>query len=147
MNRTEFIKQCGFACLGAIGVSVIAQGCSGTRQINAALVDNKLVLPLSAFTLKGKAGATQYRRFVVLRNEQLNYPLVVYRDKEHEFTALLLRCSHQYNELNVNGELLTCPAHGSEFDTKGNIVNGPAEERLRSFPTSTDNENLYIQLA
>jgi Rieske Fe-S protein len=147
MDRNKFIKQCGFACLGAIGVSVIAQSCSPSRQLNASIADNKLVVPLSAFEGKRKSADQSYSRYIIVRNEQLNYPLVVYRNNENDYTALLLRCSHQYNELNVNGELLTCPAHGSEFDTKGNVVNGPANEKLRSFSITKDNQHLYIQLA
>ena len=50
-------------------------------------------------------------------------------------------------ELNVNGELLTCSAHGSEFNPKGEVVNGPATARLRSFPTRTDANNLFIDLS
>ena len=146
MDRNEFIKQCGFACLGAVGLSTIVQSCSTTRQLTAPVVNNQLVIPLSAFRT-GKSKGDQLRRFVVAHNEQLNYPLVIYRETDDTYTALLLRCSHQYNELNVNGELLTCPAHGSEFDAKGNVVSGPAENKLRSFHTTHDNQNIYIQLA
>ena len=146
MERNEFIKQCGFVCLGAMGISTITQSCSAVRQLNASIVADKLVVPLSAFSLKIKSESQSYRRYIIVRNEQLNYPMVVYRENENDFTVLLLRCSHQYNELNVNGELLTCPAHGSEFDTKGNVVNGPANEKLRSFTATKDDKNLYIQL-
>jgi Rieske Fe-S protein len=147
MQRNEFIKQCGFACLGAIGISAIAQSCSPAGQLNATIENNRLSVPLSAFVIKKKAGDPSYRRYIVARNEQLNYPLVIYRENENEYTALLLRCSHQYNELNVNGELLSCPAHGSEFDTKGNVINGPANEKLRSFTITKESQHLYIHLA
>jgi nitrite reductase/ring-hydroxylating ferredoxin subunit len=147
MDRKHFIKQCGFACLGAVGASVLAQSCTGARQINASLKNNELQVPLSSFIISSKEGQAQYKRYVIVRNDQLNYPIVVYRNGENDYTALLLRCSHQYNELNVNGELLSCSAHGSEFDNKGNVVNGPADAKLRSFPTKKDNQNLYIQLA
>ncbi len=147
MDRKDFIRQCGFACLGAVGASVLVQGCTGTRQINAPVSNNQLSVALSSFIISRKDSEVKYKRYVVVRNEQLNYPIVVYRNGETDYTALLLRCSHQYNELNVNGELLSCPAHGSEFDNKGNVVNGPADTKLRSFVTTTDNQNLYIQLA
>jgi nitrite reductase/ring-hydroxylating ferredoxin subunit len=147
MDRKDFIKQCGFACLGVAGVSVLTQSCTGSRQINASLKNNELQVPLSSFIISKKEGPSQYKRYVVVRNDQLNYPIVVYRNGENDYTALLLRCSHQYNELNVNGSLLTCAAHGSEFDATGNVVNGPADTKLRSFSTAKDNQNLYIQLA
>lgn len=146
MERKQFIRQCGFACLGATGVSLLLQNCTGTKQLTVRLDNNQLQVPLSSFAIS-KNKTNGYRRYVVVRNEQLNYPIVVYRNNENEYTALLLRCSHQYNELNVNGELLSCPAHGSEFDSKGNIVSGPADAKLRSFPVTTDLQHLYIQLA
>lgn len=144
MDRKEFIKQCGFVCLGGATISVLAQSCSSVKTISSPVHDNQMQVALSAFSTKAK---DHYKRYVVARNEQLNYPIVIYRSAEGDYTALLLRCSHQYNELNVNGELLTCPAHGSEFDSKGNVVTGPADAQLRSFPITKDNENLYIQLA
>ena len=52
MKRNEFIKQCGFVCLGAMGISTITQSCSAVRQLNASIVADKLVVPLSAFNLK-----------------------------------------------------------------------------------------------
>jgi Rieske Fe-S protein len=146
MKRKQFIRQCGFACLGVVGVSALAQSCAGSGQINAPLQNNQLQVALSFFIISGKDKPVQYKRYVIIRNEQINYPVVVYRNGEDDYTALLLRCSHQYNELNVNGELLSCPAHGSEFDNKGNVVSGPADTKLRSFATTKDNQNLYIQL-
>ena len=147
MERKDFIRQCGLACLGAVGVTLLGESCSPTKQVNAPISNNQLMLDLSEFIASRKGNETKFKRFVVVRNDQLNFPIVVYRENEKEFTALLLRCSHQYNELNVNGELLTCPAHGSEFDNKGNIVTGPADSKLRSFPTSIDQQHLYINLA
>ncbi|MEO5561984.1 MAG: Rieske (2Fe-2S) protein [Chitinophagaceae bacterium] len=146
MQRKEFIKQCGFACLGTAGLSVLVQSCTGTKQITGSITNNQLQVPLSSFIVRGNNREKQYKRYVVVSNDQLNYPLVIYRDAENQYTALLLRCSHQYNELNVSGELLSCPAHGSEFDSKGKVVSGPADEPLRSFAVTNDNQNLYIQL-
>ena len=147
MDRKKFIKQCGIACLGATGVSLLLESCAGTKQINASLVNNQLQVPLSSFLISRKNNSPEYKRFIVVRNEQLNYPLVIYRNGDNDYTSLLLRCSHQYNELNVNGELLSCPAHGSEFDNKGNVISGPADMKLRSFPVTTDNEYIFIQLS
>lgn len=147
MHRKEFLKSCGFACLGSLSISALIQGCTPFKQINAPIVNNQLQIPLTAFIQKSKNGGTQFRRYVVARNERLNYPVVVYRNADNDYSALLLRCSHQFNELNVNGDLLTCPAHGSEFNTKGEVLRGPAEMQLRSFPAFIESQNLYIKLA
>lgn len=147
MDRKEFLKSCGFACLGAVGVSTLVQSCTAFKHVNAPIINNRLQVPLSGFLQQSKKEGTQYKRYIVVRNEQLNYPLVVYRNSENNYTALLMRCSHQFNELNVNGELLSCPAHGSEFNAKGEVVQGPAEMQLRSFITTADTQHLYIHLA
>lgn len=146
MQRKEFLHQCGFACLGILGLSPLMESCGTTKAVSNQITDKRLTVPLSQFAVS-RGGQTTYKRYVVVRNEALNYPIVVYRQSDTEYNALLLRCTHQHNELNVSGELLTCPAHGSEFNHKGEVVQGPADAKLRQFPTSTDAQNLYIDLA
>lgn len=146
MKRKEFIRQCGFACLGTMSLPILAGSCTTGKQVQTSIVDNKLQVPLSAFIASSNNGQEQYKRYVIARHDHLNYPIVVYRNTPNDYTALLLRCSHQYYELNVNGELLSCSAHGSEFNTKGEVITGPAEDKLRSFPVTIDNQNLWIHL-
>ncbi|MDM8172931.1 Rieske (2Fe-2S) protein [Olivibacter sp. 47] len=147
MNRKEFMHQCGFACLGVMGLSALTESCAVSRQLDASINDrSQMQVPLSVFITSSKNNRQQFKRYIIVRNDRLNYPIVVYRNAENNYTALLLRCSHQYNELNVNGDLLTCPAHGSEFNAKGEVVHGPAEDKLRSFVTTVDAQNLFIHL-
>ena len=146
MQRKEFLHQCGFACLGIIGVGAFLESCSTTKTVSGQITDKRITVPLSAFA-STKGGKQTFKHYIVVRNEKLNYPIVVYRQSDSSYTALLLRCTHQHNELNVSGDLLTCPAHGSEFNIKGEAVRGPAEAKLRQFPTSADAQNLYIELS
>lgn len=146
MERKEFIKKCSFACLGLMGISAIAESCTTSKSLSGKIDEQKLLsVPLSSFLSGRNTG--KHKDYIIIRNEDLNYPIVVYRVSENDYTALLLRCSHQQNELSVSGELLTCPAHGSSFNMKGDVVNGPAEMKLRQFPTKIDAQSLYIDLA
>jgi Rieske Fe-S protein len=57
-----------------------------------------------------------------------------------------MRCTHQGTELQVFGDKLQCPAHGSEFNNSGAVQNGPADIKLRTFPVTLDNHQLKISL-
>src|SRR3546814_3799167 len=145
MNRKEFIHQCGSACLGAIGLPVLTVSCMASRRLNAPInSNNQLQVPLAAFVVSSKNNKSQYRRYVIVENDGLNYPIVVYRHAADDYTALLLPCSHQYNELNVNGDLLTCPANGSEFHARGEDLQCHAEDKLRFFMATRDARSLLL---
>jgi nitrite reductase/ring-hydroxylating ferredoxin subunit len=141
MERKEFIKNCSAACLGLVGFAIILESCTGTKNIQAATVNGKLVLLKKDFLKNDKP-----QRYVIVRTDALTYPVVVYRFSESEYKALLLQCSHQGMELSVTGDLLSCNAHGSEFNNKGEVVQGPAEQNLKHYPVTHDNENIYIHL-
>lgn len=148
MNRKTFIQRCGMACLSITGMSTLVSSCASTQSLSLNITNNKdLIVPLSLFVNTNKIDLKEYKKYIVVSNERLNYPIVVYRHSATEYTALLLRCSHQYNELTANGDLLICPAHGSEFNNKGEVVQGPAEDKLRSFPVTVESQKLLIHLA
>jgi Rieske Fe-S protein len=83
----------------------------------------------------------------VLLHPERGFPIVVYRLNATEYSALLMKCTHQGQELNANGDQLSCPAHGSEFDNRGRVLEGPAEAPLTSYKTRIENGQIYIQMA
>lgn len=142
MERKDFIRTCGFACLGGLLSVTLAEGCGSAKMIPGVISNSDLVIPLSAFSQKNGA----YRKFVVVQNDQLKYPICVYRHTGSHYSALLMRCTHQGAELQVFGDRLQCPAHGSEFDNKGVVRNGPAGSDLRTFPVTIQNIQINISL-
>lgn len=145
MNRKEFISSCGFACMGVIGIS-IAQACKPTKQVQGTVKDNQLQLDKKEFEyLKGER--ILYRKSIVYKVENLQFPIVIYRFSDSEYSALLLRCTHQNNELNLNGDIMTCSAHGSEFGNRGEVIQGPAEQKLESFKITSDEKKIYIHFS
>ena len=58
-----------------------------------------------------------------------------------------MQCTHQGAELQVYGDRLQCPAHGSEFNSKGLVTNGPAMSPLKSFLVEVQNQSLKIKLS
>lgn len=146
MDRQEFLKICGVSCLGIIGLSGIVQSCSPTHYANSSIKNNQLTISLKEFEQIEK-GIIKYRKYVITKVEGIDYPIVIYKNINATYTAILLRCSHQGAELTVNGDILTCPAHGSEFDKNGIVTQGPAEQQLTAFKTQSDTHNIYIQLS
>ena len=90
--------------------------------------------------------ARSYRQYIIVRNDRLEYPICLYRISETEYVALLMRCTHQGTELQAFGDHLQCPAHGSEFNNRGQVSQGPAENNLRTFRVTNGEEKLLIEL-
>ncbi|MEQ8413181.1 MAG: Rieske (2Fe-2S) protein [Imperialibacter sp.] len=146
MDRKKFIKTCGIGCVGMLGGLSLLQSCAGTKYITGQLSGPSLLVPLSSFE-EEKKGEKGFRRYVVVQNEKLEYPICVYRFSDTDFSAVLMRCTHQGTELQVFGDRLQCPAHGSEFSSTGAVQNGPADKSLRRFLIDKENDMLKIDLA
>lgn len=144
MNRKEFIKSCTFACLSGVAVTTLLQSCRTTKHLNGTIVDSDLIVDETAFQYE-KKGSVLYHSYLIIQNEQLQFPICLYR-LENDYKALYLQCTHQGAELQVFGDKIVCPAHGSEFNRQGGVENGPASENLRSFPISIINNQIKISL-
>ncbi|SMD15134.1 QcrA and Rieske domain-containing protein [Pedobacter nyackensis] len=144
MERKDFIKNCGLACLGGIGISTLLESCSSLQILTGQIAGDDLVVPLSDFVKN--ANKKQFKRYIIINNDQLKFPICVYRFNESTYTALWMQCTHQGAELQVFGDKLQCPAHGSEFNNKGIMQNGPAATNLRTFAIAVDKDQLKISL-
>lgn len=145
MNRRDFLVGSCSACLSATALSSLLISCSATKYIPGRMGTDGLTISKDEFLINHKAGTT-YRSFIIIRNDVLQYPICVYRFNDQEFSALWMMCTHQGTELQASGDFLHCPAHGSEFNNKGKVNNGPADKDLRSFPVIVTNNELFIDL-
>ena len=146
MDRKEFIKNCGFACLGTTMLAGLLESCaSSTYYAKTEVNENKLTIRKAEFTRSEKGKEVQ-RPYVLIKTDKLNFPVCIYKISEEEYSAVLMECTHNSCELNPQGSFLVCPCHGSEFTNKGIVQNPPAERNLRSFTITTDHENIYVQL-
>lgn len=141
MERKLFLKNCGYACLGISAISLFLESCSGTKQIEGTLRNSDLVIPVASFLHNNS-----FKKYIVVSHEKMKHPICVYRFNENTYSALLMRCTHQGAELQVFGEKLECPAHGSAFNNMGIVQNGPADTNLRTFPVTLQNDQLFISL-
>lgn len=145
MDRKAFLKTCGYGCLIPAGLALIAS-CNIPTHVNGHINGGFLEFPSAAFQQQ-KNGTTSFRQFVIVQNDQLEYPICVYRLNENDFSALWMKCPHQGAELQAFGTKLQCPAHGSEFDQHGVVQSPPADNNLRSFKITQHNTLLKIALS
>ena len=59
-------------------------------------------------------------------------------------------CTHAACSLSegyLEGEVLECSCHGSMYNVKtGEVVQGPAEQAVSSYPVHTDGETVYVSV-
>ncbi len=143
MERREFVRKCGMGCLGVFASNLLLQGCAGTRYLAGNIEGSFISINEDAFLNEDQ----NYLKYVVVQNDALQYPIAVFRFDSNKYKALYMRCTHQGTELQVFGDRLQCPAHGSEFTNKGRVQNGPADASLRSFPVIKELKTLKIDLS
>lgn len=145
MNRRKFIGSACSACLGlTIGGSLLSS-CTPSSYIQGKLGKDGLTVNPAQFIVK-RNGKEVHLPYIIIRNESLQYPICLFRFSDGSYSALWMQCTHQGAELSVSGDRLQCNAHGSEFDNKGTVKNGPADRHLRNFPVSIINKEIFIDL-
>jgi Rieske Fe-S protein len=145
MDRKQFLKTCGFSCLAGITGVTLLQSCSSSHILSKEIKGSDILVPISDFIIKKKKETT-YKKYIIIQNELLKSPICVYRFNATDYSAMLLVCTHQGAELQVFGDKIQCPAHGSEFSNRGVLESGPANTDLRKFPIVIENNILKISL-
>jgi len=144
MDRRKFTRTCMLCVTGSALLPVLS-GCQSTFYTNGVVEGNGISVLKSDFTYLKKDQPVQ-RDYIIVRNAALEFPIYVYKFSDEEYSAILMKCSHQGNELQAAGDHLHCPAHGSEFNNKGLVAHGPAEDNLRTFKVTPTGDKLFIDL-
>jgi len=66
-----------------------------------------------------------------------NAPAILGRDAEGLY-AMTVTCTHAGCDVSPSGTTLSCPCHGSRFDSNGNVLQGPAGSPLVHFAVTID---------
>lgn len=146
MERKQFLKTCGIALVGLPFASMLLTSCESIYYATSSIENNHIVVPLSEFEIH-KKDSVSHRNFVMVKISNQDFPICLYKTGENQYTAALMKCTHRGCELNVGGGIYSCPCHGSEFDVKGTVLEGPADQDLKTFKTKIENENIYILLS
>lgn len=142
MERRNFIKSgCTFCLLAAGGMLLpMLEGCGTTQKTSVyktTVSGNKIEIPVSLFADK---------KIQIVRAKGQYYDIAVQQHEDKTYTALLMRCTHMDNQLNLSGNGYRCSLHGSEFDNEGNGKKGPAEHALKKYPVTINNDKLIITI-
>ncbi|MFT6715822.1 MAG: cytochrome b6-f complex iron-sulfur subunit [Saprospiraceae bacterium] len=145
MKRRKFIKSCCYVGIGIPILGGILASCESLYYAQSTVKSNKLIVPLLEFTHVQK-NKTSKRKFVLVQSDKLKFPICIYHLEKEVYVSSLLQCTHQGCELNVGGGIYSCPCHGAEFSTKGQVLSGPAENNLKTYLTTIENENIIVHL-
>ena len=128
-----------------MGVSWLLEACSTHRYItDYSFLDQKITVKKTLFTVIKKGEPVQ-QKFILLKPDSFQFPLVIYKIQE-KYHTFLLQCTHQGCELTPYETTMVCPCHGAEFDRQGEVTQGPADINLKPFSTTQDDENIYIHI-
>jgi Rieske Fe-S protein len=145
MDRRQFVSQACITCLGSAFLATGFTGCAATHYVGGEIESQGLSVLQSEFTYYRKDKAYD-RQFIIVHHVNLEFPIYLYRHSANEYSALWMKCTHQGSELRASGDHLYCSSHGSEYDKLGIVIQGPAEENLRSFPVSVSGNRIHIKL-
>lgn len=140
IERRKFLESACKACLLAGAGILLADltACSPASAImNLPVTDNTVRLPVSTFAK---------RTVQIVRPQGWFYDIAVHKNSTDQYEALLLECTHQKNQLILNGNRFFCTLHGSQFNLNGAVVKGPAERPLKKYTTSLEGDQLVIQI-
>ena len=148
-TRREFcVRTCQAVSLLTLGAVFPACGGSSTSpssapalpSVSGTLVNRDLSIPIDASSpLAAVGGAATVSASTGI--------YLVARTAPSSFTALTAVCTHE--GCMVSGfanATYVCPCHGSEFNTSGGVVQGPASSPLRQFPTTFANNVVTISV-
>jgi cytochrome b6-f complex iron-sulfur subunit len=149
-TRRDF---CGGACraMALAGLAALLPGCGGGGS-PAGPSGNIAALPVvtgllanGAATLTIDAGSPLADVGSAALVQTSSGNLLVARTAQDTFAAFAAVCTHQACTITgfQNG-MFVCPCHGSEFNTAGKPVSGPASRSLQQFTASFANNVLTI---
>ena len=138
LRRREFLGLC--ACVAA---GSVLGACASVLVRQVPVSNGRVELPLVQYPELGQAGAA-----LQILPEGQTQPLIVIVDAEGKHSVISSECTHKGCTVEVQGERIVCPCHGSTYDRKGDVLKGPAQRSLRRYPSRlTSGGVLIIELA
>jgi Rieske Fe-S protein len=143
VNRRGFLKTLA-ASGGAAALAPILAACgasvpSGSATVSAAGITLDLTQPEN-LSLAAVGGV-----LALGANSLDSKGLLLYRLDERTVLAFSRKCTHLGCALGeFNSGVAVCPCHGSQFDTNGSVIKGPATAALKAYPTTLSGTTVTI---
>jgi Rieske Fe-S protein len=132
-DRRQFLTQItgtAITLAAAAALTSSAEGCGDAASVSSA--GGTLSVDVSGLTQDGQS--------LVSNNGPEGAPVLVVRQSASEYEAFWMVCTHQgciLDNPSSNG-VMFCPCHGSEFNSQGAVLRGPASQALTRFTTAFD---------
>lgn len=136
LDRRGFVSACA-SCAAAL----LLTGCASLVTHPVPVSAGRIRLRLSAYPeLATRDGAIR------LQPEGVADPVYVLATGEGTYAVVSPICTHRGCTVDVSGERLVCPCHGSTYDRQGNVLKGPAQRALTRYPAALSGDELTITL-
>jgi cytochrome b6-f complex iron-sulfur subunit len=156
-TRRQFCRQCSTAGLAALGGATALLGACGggssptsanggggginassLPRINGSAAAGGIQLTIDASSPLASTGS------VALVTSSAGSALVAHTGTD-AFAAVSATCTHEGCAITgFQGSSYVCPCHGSQFDSSGKVLSGPATRSLQQFHTQFANGVLTI---
>jgi Rieske Fe-S protein len=141
MQRRDFLKSscttCLLAATGWMLPAVALTGCgpAAWQVFSTEEREDRIEVPADTF-IKGP--------LVLVRPKGWFYSIALRKHEDNTYSALLLKCTHQDNQLTASSDGFSCSLHGSVYNKEGRVTKGPAERPLKTFPVTSNANQLII---
>jgi Rieske Fe-S protein len=140
IDRRKFLgsacKTCLLAGAGFL-ISDLAACSPATQLYRVPISEDSVRLPVLAFAKEP---------LQLVRPDGWVYDIAVRKISPDNYEAVFMQCTHQKNQLMLDGSGFICTLHGSRFSKDGYVKKGPAELPLKKFMTRIEQDQLVIQL-
>ena len=135
--RRDFVATCTACC-----ASLLLGGCASLVTHPVPVSSGRVRLALSAFPELARPDGA-----IKVLPDGMTDPIYVLVREAGEFRALSPICTHRGCTVDVHGDRLVCPCHGSTYDRDGRVLRGPAQRALTRFPVTRTDDELLIEVA
>jgi Rieske Fe-S protein len=127
---TELDRRRFFAVIVGSCAAFALSGCASVMAMRVPASGGRARLLLGDYPQLTQPGG-----HLVLLPDGVTAPIYLFHLEEGRFLAISSVCTHLGCIVELEGEQLVCPCHGSTFERSGAVVRGPAEVPLREFAT------------